>query len=405
MVNKQLKILVLYSLAEVHPRKTIEDHLYSFGRYLEDCEVHYCNVLVRLPSFLTYLDYDGVILHYTLLSLRWTPSLWSKALPSLKKLKRMQSVKIAMPQDEYAHTDALCDLMREAGIQTVYTCAYPIDYQTLYPKEKTGLQHYFTTLTGFVDEQTLSTLENKEKKPREIAIGYRARKLPYWLGKFGQLKWEVGEKFQQAPMKTDISTRPEDVFLGDQWLEFILNCKTMIGCLGGASLHDPTGELRNKVEDYVEKHPQATFEETEAACFQGQDHSLSLFALSPRHFECAMAKTCQVLVEGDYHGVFKPGVHYIEVKKDFSNLPEVFAQVEDSALCEQLAENAYRDVVMSGQYTYRKFVGEIADHIRLHTPFKRGVLKEILFKCASFYLFLRKKGERGVRFIYRRFYL
>jgi len=102
----------------------------------------------------------------------------------------------------------------------------------------------------------------------------------------------------------------------------------------------------------------------EVACFPGLDGNLKLFALSPRHFEACMTRTCQALVEGEYGGILKPGVHYIEIKKDWSNIPEVIKQIEDVDYCERIADNAYRDIVESGSYTYRNFVQLVLEHVR-----------------------------------------
>ena len=45
--------------------------------------------------------------------------------------------------------------------------------------------------------------------------------------------------------------------------------------------------------------------------------------ISPRHFEAAALRVCQVLFEGRYSGVMEPMRHYIPLRKDFSNFDEV----------------------------------------------------------------------------------
>ena len=45
--------------------------------------------------------------------------------------------------------------------------------------------------------------------------------------------------------------------------------------------------------------------------------------ISPRHFEASALRLCQILLEGKYSGVMRPMVHYIPLKKDFSNFDEV----------------------------------------------------------------------------------
>jgi hypothetical protein len=64
--------------------------------------------------------------------------------------------------------------------------------------------------------------------------------------------------------------------------------------------------------------------------------------------------------------VLKPGLHYIEVKKDWSNIEEVISLIKDEVYCHTLAEKAYQDIILSEKYTYRKLVNEILSFIRSH---------------------------------------
>ena len=370
-----MRVLILYRRTCEKFRKTIDDHLFSFKRYVPDVEFYYCDVILHVPYFLRLVKWDAVILHYCIISERFDQEFWKHLSQRLLNVGKLTGYKVAIPQDEYAHTSELWKLFRCIGVETVFTCAQPIDYDKLYPLKETGLKHRISTLTGFVDEDSMTTISrlSKEVKERDIDIGYRARDLPFWLGKHGRIKKELADAALKAPnnqgLNLDISTRNSDVFYGDDWLRFLLRCRTTLGCLGGASLYDPHGQIRKKVDDYLNKHPHASFDEVEKACFPGQDYSLNLFALSPRHFECAMAKSCQILLEGDYQGVLEPNVHYIELKKDFSNYPEVFEKASDKDFCKKIAENAYRDIVESGKYTYRAFATQVIDHIRQHyTP-------------------------------------
>ncbi len=296
-----MKILVLYTQAAKNERTTVFDHLYSFKNYIPNVEFHYCNILTKMPFYLRWVNYDGIILHYTFLSNKWDPEMWHWIFKRVKTLSKMNTVKVAMPQDEYVYTDELCRFFKEYGVESIFTCAHPVDYQNFYPSEKCGLKHYFTTYPGFVDENTLNYIEQNSKKAedREIDIGYRARNLPFWLGRFSQIKKEIADVFlryiDKTSLKMDVSTKEKDVFYGQEWLKFIMNCRTMLGCLGGASLLDPKGIIREKVEEYVEKNKNASFDEVENACFKGQDYKIQLFTLSARHFDCAMSATCQVL--------------------------------------------------------------------------------------------------------------
>ena len=128
-------------------------------------------------------------------------------------------------------------------------------------------------------------------------------------------------------------------------------------------MQDADGSIRDRTMRYEAAHPDATFEEVEAACFPGKDGNLDYFAIGPRHIEACATRTCQVLVEGDYSGVLRPHEHYIELKRDYSNLDEVLDIVERDEVREEITEAAYRDVIASGRYTYESFVREVEDVI------------------------------------------
>jgi hypothetical protein len=364
-----VKVLVLYK-RRVNDRRTINDHLYSFRNYINDVDLYYCDISLSLPFFINWIKFDGVILHYTLLAEKFALKHIGFPYSQLSKnLSRLTGYKIAIPQDEYYNTDAVIEFFQQCGVQTVFTCLPSSEFDKIYPLDKTGLQHRITTLTGFIDENSLDKFIGPIHSKRAIDIGYRARKLQYWYGRHAQLKHEIALRFNrlnQSQLKTDISTRIEDVFYDDDWIEFIKNCRTMLGCLGGVSLFHKDDRIIKKTENYLKKYPDASYDEVEQACFPHEEGNLNLFTLGPRHFECAMAKTCQVLVEGEYQGIFKPGIHYIELKKDFSNIEDVLKQIADVDHCEKIAERAFQDIVLSEKYTYRRFAVDVIDHIRAH---------------------------------------
>jgi hypothetical protein len=54
-------------------------------------------------------------------------------------------------------------------------------------------------------------------------------------------------------------------------------------------------------------------------------------------------------------------VHYIPLQKDFSNFDEVIALYRDESFRRELTDNAYRDLIASGNYSYQRFI-ETFDH-------------------------------------------
>ena len=174
----------------------------------------------------------------------------------------------------------------------------------------------------------------------------------------------LGPAARGRGLRVDVRCEPGEGLLEDRWYRFLAGCRTVLGCEGGSSVHDPDGRVRESVGAYLASRPEASFDEAEQACFPGRDGTLGLFVLSPRHLEACLTRTCQVLVEGEYSGVLQPGRHYIELARDFSNLEEVLGHVADVERCERIADQAHRDVVASGQFGYNGFVRTCAETLR-----------------------------------------
>jgi hypothetical protein len=383
----ELRILCIYHQTEAKLRNTIKEHLYAFAHYSgEDC--FYINIALGVPSFISKIHFDLVVYHYTFTALKWNSNEHFKQLlktAKFKRLKNLQGYKIAIPQDEYVNSDAVCYFFKEYGIKTVYTLLRPRDYQKVYPQEKTGLEYYFSIPAGYIDDNAVGKFAKHllPLEDRKIDVGCRVRKVPYWLGEFGQLKYEIARRFAEnqknSSLKMDISFDAKDVFLEEAWYMFLLSCKIVIGAEAGASVHDPYGEIREKVEAYVKAHPHKDFLNVKQQCFKNEDNSIHNLVMSPRHFECCITKTCQVLVEGTYSDILKPNVHYIPLKKDFSNFDEVIEMIKDVDFCQQVADNAYHDIVASGKYTYSLFVEKVLAHFRKVTSLSQPSQNDKLF--------------------------
>ncbi len=358
------KILVVYhynNAYEFPVRAATWNHINSFKRYSGHRCVYLNLAFGRIPSYIGRIKFDLVIFHTIFLSARWSPSLFEQVLEKAKELKQIRAIKVAMPQDEYIYTDVLCDFINDYEIKYVFSVSPESEWPKIYHKVNAERTKFYQVLTGYLDDGLLKYVNRLSSNVgRSIDIGYRAKNVAPWLGRLGLLKVKIAEIFQQeAPRRgliTDISTQQKDVLLGTDWYKFLLRCRYMVGVSGGSSILDRDGMLKNRTEEYLKLSPEATFEEIEHACFPGMDGSLGIAVISPRHLEACATRTCQILVEGDYNGILAPGKHYIEVKRDFSNLDQVLNLVRDDVLREALTFNAYRDIVESGRYSYRNMV-------------------------------------------------
>jgi hypothetical protein len=306
------------------------------------------------------VKWDLIIFHTLFLSLRYDREQFKIHLKNISFLKKIDAVKVALPQDEYLNMDLVCNFITEFNINHIFTVSPQSEWTKLYPtidREKVRLHRI---LTGYIDEKTLRKIEKLNKKnkvKRFIDIGYRAQRTPFWLGRLGSLKWKIADEFNrktsQQNIVVDISTRDEDTFFGLDWYRFLLKCKYQIGVEGGSSVLDWDGTFRKRTEEYLKRNPDSSFEEVEANCFPGVDGYINLVALSPRNLEACMTRTCQILVEGKYNGILIPGKHYVELKRDFSNIKDVLEIVKKDEMRDEIVENAWNDIVGSGRYTYR----------------------------------------------------
>lgn len=380
-----LDILVLYSTMSLKDRQNILDSLYCFRNYLPEHRFYYLDVTrpAALSSFIRRAPFDGVILHFTLLSQRNNPPMWNKLYPGLQKgLQALKGYKTAIPQDETMYTGEIRRLVKECGVSHIFSIIGPAEYDVMYPPETTGGATCSTVHPGYVDEKSVAHMEvlRAQVPARDIDIGYRARKMPYWAGRFSQLKCQIVERVAEAlprypTIKADIKntgTQGENVLLGDDWLRFLLRSRTTLGTLGGSSLMDVDGSVRARTDVYMAQHPGASFETCETACFEGMDDNIHYYCLGPRHFEAAMAKTCQVLLEGDYFGVLLPDVHYIELKADYSNLDEVMEKIQDHVYCEKIAQHCFDDIVAKrgkeNFNTFAWFAAHVVEKIAQNCP-------------------------------------
>jgi hypothetical protein len=68
-----------------------------------------------------------------------------------------------------------------------------------------------------------------------------------------------------------------------------------------------------------------------------------------------------VLFEGRYSGILQSGRHYVELRKDFSNIDEVLAAIRDAKFLQQLADRTYSEIARNEEYSYGNFVRRFDD--------------------------------------------
>jgi hypothetical protein len=355
-------------------RRTSINHAFCLLKYAPQHEYVLQCYPKPIPERLRRERFDAIVLDTTFLCWRWGEprvQTYDRLREEYAFVGESDAVKIALPQDEYDHTEILDDWLTQWRVDVIYSVCF--NHRSLFYPRASAHAEIREGLTGFVDDADIE-LAKRFARPfadREIDVGYRARKLPPQFGSFGMLKAEIGERFLERmsgkSLRVDISLRPEDVLNGEDWLRFLGNSRFTLGCESGSSLLDPRGEIRMRVLEYVAENPNATFDEVEAHCFPGEDRRGSVFsAISPRIFETTVARSCNILVPGDYLDVLRPNEHYIPLAEDLSNAEEVLEAMRDTRAVQDKIEACYSVLIGASHYRYSTFANELLDAIRVH---------------------------------------
>ncbi len=207
--------------------------------------------------------------------------------------------------------------------------------------------------TGF---DTTIFRPRKKLQERPIDIGYRSYEAPWYLG--NNEKSEIAEFFQENAgrygLRADISLDPAMRFNAVGYATFLNDCRGQIGTESGGDYFEVTDDLRLRVYAYTKANKGATWPEIRSRFFCNQRPSIPMRIISGRQVEAAACKTVQILYEGRYSGYFQPDIHYIALKKDYSNITEVIEKLRDDDYCEQITGNAYE--VALAELTYDKLV-------------------------------------------------
>jgi hypothetical protein len=402
-----MQVLVLYR----HPtgiamRPAIDAHLHALERALRkagsDGQFVYHNSYDESPSLsVRSMEPDAVVLHTTFLCMRWSDQ-FGRFSWRYRWLRDLPCTKIAIPQDEYDHSEILDEWLDELRITDIFTNFDSVRRELLYPILRDSGVHFHEVLTGYIDEAMAAYAAGRARavEERPVDIVYRASHLPYWFGAHGQLKHLIADVVQEhatrLSLRTDISTRYADVIYGDAWTDFLLSGRMVIGAESGSSALDRRGEVKAAFSTMLAQEPELSFQEASARLVPGWDgHDLG--AISPRHFEAVITKTCQILVKGRYSGVLWPGRHYLALERDFSNLDEVLESSRDTALLTEIAERTYEEIYLSGNYTYDIFGTRLAaalEHARSPRTTRR-VLTPLLARAAPAEDLIRRAGGRA----------
>jgi hypothetical protein len=161
----------------------------------------------------------------------------------------------------------------------------------------------------------------------------------------------------------DIAWTESSRIYGPRWYEFMSSCRAMLGSESGSNVFDWDGTLAAQVDRYRGEHPGAGNDEIYRAVIEPLEMPGLMNQISPRVFECVASRTALILFEGTYSGLVEPWQHYIPLRKDGSNLDEVFERLRDDAFVAAMTQRAWDDLIVSQRHGYPAFIAMVDDEL------------------------------------------
>ncbi|MEN5083798.1 glycosyltransferase [Bosea sp. TWI1241] len=363
-------ILILHNVPDLaRGRLSTLDYIFAFERYAPDNNYAYHQISKPVPAELQRLSWDAAIFDSTSLgTVTLRPRNRFIAIrDSLRFLRDSDALKLVFPQDDATHSALLDQFFAWLKVDAVYSVR-PHQRELLYPITSQRAR-FFSVLSGYVDDAAVESMRSFAKPfdERQWVVGQRVLAHPAWGGSLSLLKSRAAvvmkEECIRRGISCDVSTDPNDAIMGKNWHRFLADCRFVVGAEGGMSVWDPYGTINDAVADYSAAHPEATFEQIEDACFPGLDGVFEFPGVGPRLFEAAAVGCGQVLVEGEHRGLVRPWVHYIPLKRDFSNFDEVFAAMANRDRVLDMIAATQQDLVASPKFRYKTMVDDVTGFI------------------------------------------
>jgi hypothetical protein len=367
-----MRMLVAYCMQSTHV-ETAWNYLSALKRY-SVFDVEYMHVTYNVAFDVDIDKYDVVFQDY---HARLCRKDYVTA-PYQEKMRAFSGVKVMAVQDEYDNTNTLKAAVRALGFDVVLTCVPQDSIGYVYPRAEFPDVTFATVLTGYVPEWYVEkpfTVRPLAERP--IVVGYRTRNIGGRYGRLGFEKFEIGRRMKEIcdarGIPNDITMDEESRIYGPAWFDFIGQCRAMLGTESGSNVFDFDSTIAATYKKMTQANGgRAPSYEEFRPFVEKRDNEISMGQISPRIFECALMRTPMILFRGRYSDALNPDEHYIPLEKDFSNVAAVLEKLDDIAGLESMAARAYRHLIGSGRFNYRRYVEKVDELILRQLELKRG---------------------------------
>jgi hypothetical protein len=357
--SRTRSILVLYDAGSLDT-EFVRQHLMAFKRHSRH-NVAYAHATFDSKADFPLELFDAVVIHF---SVRMPYETMSPVFVDL--VSSFRGPKILLIQDEYDMPRKACVLIRQLGIQTLFTTVPPAFLRDFYPPDELPGVVFRSCLTGYIPDELPVELV-KPISDRAIWLGYRGRKIPVWYGQLALEKFSITKSMKAECVARhiphDIESEEHKRINGPAWFEFMLSTRAMLGTESGSNVLDAWGHIRRDVQILSSKRPDLSEAELYERVVAPHENNVRMNQISPKIFESIALKTALVLFEGTYSNIIKPNEHFIVLRKDYGNVDDVLRQLADTKTLQKMVDRAYEDIVLSGAYSYSQFVKEIDDAV------------------------------------------
>ena len=271
-------------------------------------------------------------------------------------------------QDEYYDNDFLNFFFRNSKAKIVFTC---LTNENDIKKVYSGVPNckFVNVLTGYIPDYFKNYKKNISEKT--VDIFYRGRKLHFMYGELGKLKYEIGVKVKEAAIKNNLKEDIEWIdkkrIYNEDWIKTLSNAKVTLASPSGSNVINKNDNIVTNINKYLKiknyghllpDNLNVSYDEI----FQKFNikEELNVGQVSPKMFEAAAVGTVLIMYDNcEYNNIFKPDIHYIPLKIDYSNLDKIMKKIKDNDYLQTIADNAYRDIILSNLYSYKNFIKKI----------------------------------------------
>jgi hypothetical protein len=390
--GKPLRVLLLAD--DRHPANVVSDHIDAFTLHSIN-NVEIVNPIhEECPENLSDSGFDAIIIHYSIyiLSRYFLPSEW------VNQITHFRGPKIQVIQDEYRNIDKMKIQMCTLRIHAVLSSLNIDNAKKVYNGEFLEKIKVYSCLPGYFHDR-LRLLRQKPLKDRQYDIVYRGR-IHASPGLLSSEKVDIGLQMSLASeeydLKVNISSEESSRIYGEDWDQFLMSGRAMLGVEGGSSIFDFDGSLKDRVDEYLQNNIGVEFDEIWEKFWSQHEGNIVHKTITPKIFEAISAKTALVLYPGEYSGILVPDRHYIVLNKDGSNIKEVVKKLHNNELLSELVERTYLEIAEREDLSYQYYIGKVDVILRglmdsdlaNYDSFREAFFKEelVLVRCKYFLL-------------------